>query len=117
MAISLRLVWVSRIGSGEIFANRSMPSVTRARRLTGSGLYGMLRSVNVLATHDLLRLACEAGASFDFVSSLSVCDSSHGPRSIDESFDPLPHLEHLHFGYAHTKAVAEALVRQAGQRG
>jgi thioester reductase-like protein len=79
--------------------------------------YGMLRSVNVLATHDLLRLASEAGASFDFVSSLSVCYSSHGPRSIDESFDPLPHLEHLHFGYAHTKAVAEALVRQAGQRG
>jgi thioester reductase-like protein len=79
--------------------------------------YLALRAVNVLATQDLLRLACQAGASFYFVSSLSVCYSTAAPREVDESFDPLASVEGLHFGYAQTKAVAESLVGQARARG
>ena len=82
--------------------------------------YATLRHANVLATIELLRLACAAGARstpFHFVSSLSVCHSTSGPRLVDEQFDALPHLGGVHLGYAQTKVVAEALVRQAAQRG
>jgi len=79
--------------------------------------YAALRTVNTIATRELLRLASTAGALFQFVSSLSVCYSTRGPRRGDERFDPLPYLEGLHFGYAQSKAVAEALVRQARARG
>ena len=79
--------------------------------------YDALRNVNVLATREMLRLAAEAGASFHFISSVSVCYSTVGPRTVDERHDPLEAIEGLHFGYAQSKAVAESLVRQAGARG
>jgi thioester reductase-like protein len=79
--------------------------------------YSALRATNVLGTLELLRLACLQGIPFHFISSLSVCYSTCGPRSVDERFDPLPYLRGLKLGYAQTKAVAEALVRQAGARG
>jgi len=79
--------------------------------------YGGLRNVNVLATRDLLRLACEAGAAFHFVSSLSVCYATNGPTRVDERFQAAHSLDGLHFGYAQSKAVAEALVVQARRRG
>ena len=79
--------------------------------------YEALRAVNVFGTRDLLRLASEAGASFHFISSLSVCYSTVAPRQVDETFEPLGTVEGLHFGYAQSKAVAETLVRQARERG
>ena len=79
--------------------------------------YAALRAANVLGTRELLRLACEAGASFHFVSSLSVCYPADGPGTVDEGYDPLTRVRALHLGYAQTKAVAEALVREAGGRG
>jgi thioester reductase-like protein len=79
--------------------------------------YDALRDVNVLATRELLRLAAEAGASFHFVSSVAVCYSTTGPRTVDERHDPLDAIEGLHFGYAQSKAVSESLVRQAAARG
>jgi thioester reductase-like protein len=80
--------------------------------------YDALRDVNVLATRDMLRLAAEAGASFHFVSSASVCYSTIlGARSVDERHDALDAVEGLHFGYAQSKAVGEALVRRAAARG
>ena len=79
--------------------------------------YAGLRHANVLGTLELLRLACHAGASFHFVSSLSACYSSDGPGAADETFDALPHLRGIHLGYAQTKVIGEALVRQAGERG
>ncbi len=79
--------------------------------------YEALRAVNVEATRELLRLASAAGASFHFVSSLSVCFSTRAPRRVRESYDALDHIDGLHFGYAQTKAVAEALVLQAQRRG
>ncbi len=80
--------------------------------------YGGLRAANVAGTTELLRLACRREPiPFHFVSSLSVCYSTSAPREVDEQFDALPHLRGLHLGYAQTKAVAESLVRQAGDRG
>jgi thioester reductase-like protein len=79
--------------------------------------YGSLRATNVAGTRELLRLACDAGATVHFISSLSVCYATSAPRIVDEAFDPLPHLAGLHFGYAQSKAVAEGLVRGAGVRG
>ena len=80
------------------------------------GSYEALRRVNVLGTRELLRLACEANASFHFISSVSVCYTTHRP-AVDESLNPLTAIEGLHFGYAQTKAVAESLVREAAGRG
>ncbi len=79
--------------------------------------YAALRAANVVSTGDLLALAARRGAAFHFVSSLSVCHSTLAPRTVDEEFDALTALGGLHFGYAQTKAVAEALVLQAGARG
>ena len=79
--------------------------------------YEALRDVNVLATHHLLRLAADAGASFHFISSVSVCYATTGSRTVDEGHDPLETIEGLHFGYAQSKAVSESLVRQAAARG
>ncbi len=60
--------------------------------------YRALKATNVDGTLELLRLASVRGVPFHFVSSLSVC---YGVR----------------LGYAHTKAVSEALVRDASRRG
>jgi thioester reductase-like protein len=80
--------------------------------------YSGVRDTNVLATTTLLRLACTMRPSaFHFVSSLSVCYSTTGPREVTEHDDMLPYLPGLHLGYAQSKCVAESLVRQAGARG
>ena len=79
--------------------------------------YAALRATNVCGTTALLRLACRAGASFHFVSSVSTCYTQDGPPTVDEDFDPLPLLRQVHLGYAQTKIVGEALVREAGARG
>jgi thioester reductase-like protein len=79
--------------------------------------YPALRAANVLGTLELLRLASRSGAAFHFISSLSVCYSTSGPRIADESFDGMSALRGIHLGYAQTKVVAESLVRQAGERG
>ena len=80
--------------------------------------YSALRAANVIGTLELLRLASVARrVPFHFVSSVSVCYAHEGPPAADEAFDALPHLERVHLGYAQTKIIAEALVRQAGKRG
>jgi thioester reductase-like protein len=79
--------------------------------------YSSLRAANVLGTLELLRLASARGIPFHFISSMSVCYPSEGPRLADERFDGLAHLRGVHLGYAQTKVVAEALVRQAHGRG
>lgn len=79
--------------------------------------YEGVRSTNVLGTLELLRLACHRGAlPFHFVSSLSVCYSTTGERQVDETLDPLRELRGVHLGYAQSKAVADALVLEAGRR-
>ncbi len=50
--------------------------------------YESLRDANVLGTRELLRLACHGMPKpFHFVSSMSVCHSTIGPKSVDESTD------------------------------
>ncbi|CAN5785863.1 hypothetical protein BH18ACI5_BH18ACI5_25030 [soil metagenome] len=79
--------------------------------------YTALRNANVTGTVELLRLAFAAGASFHFVSSLSTCYSTSGPRNVDEDFNALQELRGIHLGYAQTKVIAEELVQSAGSRG
>jgi thioester reductase-like protein len=79
--------------------------------------YRALRGTNVLGTLDLLRIAAARSLPFHFVSSVSVCCSTSAPDVVDEDYDALVHLRGVHLGYAQTKIVAEALVREAGRRG
>lgn len=80
--------------------------------------YDQLRDTNVLGTRELLRLACAGPPKpFHFLSSLTVCISTHGELEVDERDDPLRDIAGLHLGYAQTKCVAEALVRSAQARG
>jgi thioester reductase-like protein len=80
--------------------------------------YVALRDANVIATRELLRLACTARPKvFHFVSSLSVCYAVGGPASVGEDDDMLPSVQRLPLGYAQSKCVAESLVRQASARG
>jgi len=79
--------------------------------------YEQLRDVNVFGTRELLRLACAGGKPFHFVSSISVCHSTSAPPVVSEAFDALDALDGIHLGYAQSKCVAEALVRQAAKRG
>lgn len=80
--------------------------------------YGALRAANVIGTRELLRLACRGRPkAFHFISSLSVCHAVGGRRFVAEDDDLLGGAERLPIGYAQTKCVAEALVRQARARG
>jgi thioester reductase-like protein len=80
--------------------------------------YAGLRAVNVEGTRALLRLACRGAAKpVHFVSSLAVCYAVGGPARVSETDDVLGRATHLPLGYAQSKCVAEALVRQAGERG
>jgi thioester reductase-like protein len=80
--------------------------------------YDGLRAANVLGTLELLRLAChDRPLPFHFISSLSVCYSTTGAREVDEHLDPMREIRGLPLGYAQSKAVADALVLEAGRRG
>lgn len=80
--------------------------------------YDALRATNVLGTVDLIRLACTGSPKpFHFISSVSVCHSTAAPRDVDETLDAIGTIDGLWLGYAQSKCVAEALVREAGARG
>jgi len=80
--------------------------------------YQAVRNVNVLGTLELIRLACASRPkAFHFVSTASVCYSTSGPHTVCEDDDMYPYLRGIHLGYAQSKCVGEALVRQAGERG
>jgi thioester reductase-like protein len=80
--------------------------------------YDGLRSANVVATTALLRFASDAVRKrFHFVSSLSVCFAHGGPPDVPEDLEMLPWVDRLPLGYAQSKCVAEALVREAARRG
>ena len=80
--------------------------------------YGALRPANVLATRELLRLACQGRPkAFHFISSLSVCHAVGERSFVTEDDDPLDRIERLPLGYAQSKCVAESLARHAQARG
>jgi len=79
--------------------------------------YESLRGANVLATLELLRFASGGTAkSLHYVSSAAACYSTQGARRIAEHDAPAD-LAGIPLGYAQTKWVAEALVREAARRG
>jgi thioester reductase-like protein len=79
--------------------------------------YAALRQVNVEGTRALLALACQAGAPFTYVSTLAVCWSLGHTEPVDEATTPTDHMDGVHLDYVRSKAVGEALVRQAAARG
>ncbi len=80
--------------------------------------YSSLRNTNVHAVRELLALACRGKTSaFVFLSSLATCYSTCAPKEVTEVAQPSDWFEGLHFGYAQSKAVAETLVHEAGNRG
>jgi thioester reductase-like protein len=77
--------------------------------------YGVLKPSNVQGTIEALRLAVTGvGKTVHFVSSLGVLDGWHSLQNVDENTLPAPIHE---YGYLQSKAVAEMLVREAGNRG
>jgi len=86
--------------------------------------YARLRQTNVLAALEVIRFACQTRTKpITFTSSLATCFAREhhsvpgGSPVKDEGTDMLPWLEAMPLGYAQSKCVAEALLRQASQRG
>ncbi len=80
--------------------------------------YRQLYRMNVGGVLNMIRLACHGRAKrLLFVSSIAVCYARGGPERIDEDTDMLPCIGGMPLGYARSKCVAEALLRQAAARG
>lgn len=80
--------------------------------------YRQLYHINAGGALSMIRLACQGRLKrLVFVSSIAVCYSRGGPALIDEGTDMLPFIDGMPLGYARSKCVAEALLRQAAARG
>ena len=80
--------------------------------------YGQLYRMNVGGVLAMIRLACRGRPKrLLFVSSIAVCYARGGPERIDEDTDMLPFIGGMPLGYARSKCVAEALLKQAAARG
>ncbi|MGV8991522.1 MAG: thioester reductase domain-containing protein [Thiobacillus sp.] len=80
--------------------------------------YNQLCRVNVGGVLNVIRLACQGRAKrLVFVSSIAVCYARGGPERIDEDTNMLPFVGGMALGYARSKCVAEALLKQAAERG
>ncbi|KAF2192957.1 acetyl-CoA synthetase-like protein [Zopfia rhizophila CBS 207.26] len=80
--------------------------------------YAALRGPNVGGTREILRLACQGGATVQYVSTNGVLPPSFEngwPEDAMLDIDEVP--EKLLDGYGQTKWVAEQLVLEAGRRG
>ncbi|EXJ67653.1 uncharacterized protein A1O5_08999 [Cladophialophora psammophila CBS 110553] len=79
--------------------------------------YAALRDANVGGTREILRLACRAGATVQYISTNGVLPPSQDGWEEDAmlGMDAVP--EKLTDGYGQTKWVAEKLVHEAGRRG
>ena len=79
--------------------------------------YGQLKAPNVLGTLEVLKLAAEAGAALEYISSTSVYEAAaYRGRELDESSD-LSEWQGIHLGYSQSKWVSERLVWQAARAG
>lgn len=80
--------------------------------------YAHLHRMNVGGVLAMIRLACQGPTKrLLFVSSVAACFAWNGPEHVDEDTDMLPFIGDMPLGYARSKCVAEALLRQAGERG
>jgi thioester reductase-like protein len=79
--------------------------------------YAALRDANVCGTKEILRLACQAGATLQYISTNGVLPPSDQSYSEDAILDIKDVPEKLVDGYGQTKWVAEQLVLEAGRRG
>ncbi|KAI1630040.1 linear gramicidin synthetase subunit C [Exophiala viscosa] len=79
--------------------------------------YAALRNSNVGGTREILRLACKASATVQYISTNGVLPPSQTgwPEGTMLYVDEVP--EKLHDGYGQSKWVAEQLVLEAGRRG
>ncbi|KAI6833929.1 acetyl-CoA synthetase-like protein [Hortaea werneckii] len=81
--------------------------------------YASLRGANVGGTREVLRLACMAGATVQYISTNGVLPPSPlrdgWPEDTMIYVDAVP--DKIHDGYGQTKWVAEQLVYEAGRRG
>ncbi|KAL3421923.1 Linear gramicidin synthase subunit D [Phlyctema vagabunda] len=79
--------------------------------------YAALRGANVGGTREILRLACQSGATLQYVSTNGVLPPSNDGWSEDSMIDVDSVPDKLVDGYGQTKWVAEQLVLEAGRRG
>ncbi len=79
--------------------------------------YAALRDANVGGTREVLRLACQAGATVHHVSTNGVLPPSMEGWSEESMIDVDAVPERLQDGYGETKWVAEQLILEAGRRG
>jgi thioester reductase-like protein len=78
--------------------------------------YSALRSSNVEATRELIRLACTIRRKqFHFISSTTIFGWTDKRNLLER--DSNPEMAGLDFGYAQTKWVSEQLVHQAREQG
>ncbi len=80
--------------------------------------YSKFKSVNVLGTQEVLRLACDKKIKpVHHVSSVAVFESSvyYNQRIVET--DPIDRCEDIYLGYSQSKWVSEKLVKIAGSRG
>jgi amino acid adenylation domain-containing protein/thioester reductase-like protein len=79
--------------------------------------YALLRDANVGGTREILRLACQSGATLQYISTNGVLPPSNVGWSEDAMVRVEDVAEKLMDGYCQTKWVAEQLVHEAGRRG
>ncbi len=80
--------------------------------------YDRLKTINVLGTQEILRLACTTKVKpTHYVSTIAVFDSSAYSRQQVSESDPVAHSEKIYLGYSQSKWVAEQLVAIARERG
>jgi thioester reductase-like protein len=79
--------------------------------------YDALRSANVDGTQQILRLACQSGATVHYISSNGVFPPSNNEWTEDSMIEVEDVPNKLSNGYCQTKWVAEKLVHEAGRRG
>ena len=79
--------------------------------------YAALRGANVGGTREILRLACQGGATLQYVSTNGVLPPSQAGWPEDTMLEVEKVPTDLLDGYGQTKWVAEQLVVEAGRRG
>ncbi len=80
--------------------------------------YSQLKTINVLGTQEILRLAAQVKIKpVHYISTVAVFESSAYYQQVVTESDALVHSEEIYLGYSQSKWVAEKLVMVARDRG